>query len=90
MVRGEEAEAGSEVRRRHGDDLSTGGVNLDGAASSIPSVPIGTEFVYQALGACMARSKSWMRMISSTSSKSLPAGCRYQTIHAGLLIEHLP
>ena len=75
-------------------DLSTGGVNLDEVRQAIINaspVPIGTVPVYQALESVqgsIARltEDDFLHIIE----KQCQQGVDYQTIHAGLLIEHLP
>ena len=75
-------------------DLSTGGVNLDDVRMAIidaSPVPIGTVPVYQALesvhGSIEKLSEDdFLHIIE----KHCQQGVDYQTIHAGLLIEHLP
>ena len=75
-------------------DLSTGGVNLDEVRTAIiqaSPVPIGTVPVYQALesvhGSIEKLSEDdFLHIIE----KHCQQGVDYQTIHAGLLIEHLP
>jgi phosphomethylpyrimidine synthase len=75
-------------------DLSTGGVNLDEVRTAIihaSTVPIGTVPVYQALesvhGSIERLSEDdFLHIIE----KHCQQGVDYQTIHAGLLIEHLP
>ena len=75
-------------------DLSTGGVNLDEVRTSIisaSSVPIGTVPVYQALESVHGSIEKldeddFLHIIE----KHCQQGVDYQTIHAGLLIEHLP
>ena len=75
-------------------DLSTGGVNLDEVRTSIigaSSVPIGTVPVYQALESVHGSIErldedDFLHIIE----KHCQQGVDYQTIHAGLLIEHLP
>ncbi len=75
-------------------DLSTGGVNLDEVRMAIigaSPVPIGTVPVYQALesvhGSIEKLSEDdFLHIIE----KHCQQGVDYQTIHAGLLIEHLP
>ncbi len=75
-------------------DLSTGGVNLDEVRIAIINespVPIGTVPVYQALesvhGSIEKLSEDdFLHIIE----KHCQQGVDYQTIHAGLLIEHLP
>ena len=75
-------------------DLSTGGVNLDEVRTAIikaSPVPIGTVPVYQALesvhGSIERLSEDdFLHIIE----KHCQQGVDYQTIHAGLLIEHLP
>ncbi len=75
-------------------DLSTGGVNLDEVRTAIINaspVPIGTVPVYQALesvhGSIEKLSEDDFLHIIEKHCKQ---GVDYQTIHAGLLIEHLP
>ncbi len=75
-------------------DLSTGGVNLDEVREAIINaspVPIGTVPVYQALesvhGSIEKLSEDDFLHIIEKHCKQ---GVDYQTIHAGLLIEHLP
>ena len=75
-------------------DLSTGGVNLDEARTAIiqaSPVPIGTVPVYQALESVHGSVRKldeddFLHIIE----KHCQQGVDYQTIHAGLLIEHLP
>ena len=75
-------------------DLSTGGVNLDEVRTAIinaSSVPIGTVPVYQALESVHGSieklsADDFLHIIE----KHCQQGVDYQTIHAGLLIEHLP
>ncbi|MYK92084.1 MAG: thiamine biosynthesis protein ThiC, partial [Synechococcus sp. SB0669_bin_8] len=75
-------------------DLSTGGVNLDEARTAIiqaSPVPIGTVPVYQALESVHGSVQKldeddFLHIIE----KHCQQGVDYQTIHAGLLIEHLP
>ena len=75
-------------------DLSTGGVNLDEVRTAIINaspVPIGTVPVYQALesvhGSIEKLSEDdFLHIIE----KHCQQGVDYQTIHAGLLIQHLP
>ena len=75
-------------------DLSTGGVNLDEVRQAIikeSSVPIGTVPVYQALESVHGSIErltedDFLHIIE----KHCQQGVDYQTIHAGLLIEHLP
>ncbi len=75
-------------------DLSTGGVNLDEVRTAIiqaSPVPIGTVPVYQALESVHGLVKNldeddFLHIIE----KHCQQGVDYQTIHAGLLIEHLP
>ncbi len=75
-------------------DLSTGGVNLDEVRTAIikaSPIPIGTVPVYQALesvqGSIAKLSEDdFLHIIE----KQCQQGVDYQTIHAGLLIEHLP
>ncbi len=75
-------------------DLSTGGVNLDEVRTAIiheSTVPIGTVPVYQALESVHGSieklsEEDFLHIIE----KQCQQGVDYQTIHAGLLIEHLP
>ncbi len=75
-------------------DLSTGGVNLDDVRMAIidaSPVPIGTVPVYQALESVHGSieklsEEDFLHIIE----KHCKQGVDYQTIHAGLLIEHLP
>ena len=75
-------------------DLSTGGVNLDEVRTAIikaSQVPIGTVPVYQALESVHGSiekltEEDFLHIID----KHCQQGVDYQTIHAGLLIEHLP
>tara|TARA_Y100001968_G_scaffold314434_1_gene339758 strand:- start:2048 stop:3448 length:1401 start_codon:yes stop_codon:yes gene_type:complete len=75
-------------------DLSTGGVNLDEVRTAIINaspIPIGTVPVYQSLesvnGSIAKLSEDdFLHVIE----KQCKQGVDYQTIHAGLLIEHLP
>ncbi|KKZ10829.1 MAG: thiamine biosynthesis protein ThiC [Candidatus Synechococcus spongiarum SP3] len=75
-------------------DLSTGGVNLDEARTAIiqaSPVPIGTVPVYQALESVHGSVQKldeddFLHIIE----KHCQQGVDYQTIHAGLLVEHLP
>jgi len=75
-------------------DLSTGGVNLDDVRTAIidaSPVPIGTVPVYQALESVHGSIEKlteddFLHIIE----KHCQQGVDYQTIHAGLLIEHLP
>ncbi|WP_126146579.1 phosphomethylpyrimidine synthase [Synechococcus elongatus] len=75
-------------------DLSTGGGNLDEIRTAIINaspVPIGTVPVYQALESVHGRieqlsADDFLHVIE----KHCEQGVDYQTIHAGLLIEHLP
>ncbi len=75
-------------------DLSTGGGNLDEIRSAIieaSPVPIGTVPVYQA----MERVHGNVENLTAedflhTIEKQAQQGVDYQTIHAGILIEHLP
>ena len=75
-------------------DLSTGGVNLDEVRTAIIDaslVPIGTVPVYQALESVHGSIEKldeddFLHIIE----KHCQQGVDYQTIHAGLLIEHLP
>ena len=75
-------------------DLSTGGVNLDEVRTAIidaSPVPIGTVPGYQALESVHGSIEKldeddFLHIIE----KHCQQGVDYQTIHAGLLIEHLP
>jgi len=75
-------------------DLSTGGVNLDEVRQAIiheSPVPIGPVPVYQALESVHGSidrltEDDFLHIIE----KQCQQGVDYQTIHAGLLIEHLP
>ncbi len=75
-------------------DLSTGGVNLDEVRTAIiqaSPVPIGTVPVYQALESVHGSVRKldeddFLHIIE----RHCQQGVDYQTIHAGLLIEHLP
>jgi phosphomethylpyrimidine synthase len=75
-------------------DLSTGGGSLDAIRTAIieaSPVPIGTVPVYQALEAVHGRVENltaddFLHVIE----KQAQQGVDYQTIHAGILIEHLP
>lgn len=75
-------------------DLSTGGVNLDEVRTEIINaspIPIGTVPVYQALESVHGsisrlNEDDFLHIIE----KHCQQGVDYQTIHAGLLIEHLP
>ncbi len=75
-------------------DLSTGGGNLDAIRTAIISaspVPIGTVPVYQALERVHGRvdnmtADDFLHAIATQAEQ----GVDYQTIHAGILIEHLP
>jgi len=75
-------------------DLSTGGVNLDEVRQAIINaspVPIGTVPVYQALESVHGSidrltEDDFLHIIE----KQCQQGVDYQTIHAGILIEHLP
>ncbi len=75
-------------------DLSTGGVNLDEVRTAIINaspIPIGTVPVYQALESVHGSIENlseddFLHIIE----KQCQQGVDYQTIHAGLLIEHLP
>ena len=73
-------------------DLSTGGVNLEGAhrdhrASPFRSAPC---LFIGLLRASTDRSRSSMNDFLHIIEKHCQQGVDYQTIHAGLLIEHLP
>ena len=74
-------------------DLSTGG-DIDGIRRRIIAdspVPIGTVPVYQALKEREGRPKHHAPTTSSTcSSTRRKQGVDYFTIHAGVLVEHLP
>ncbi|MCL2929229.1 MAG: phosphomethylpyrimidine synthase ThiC [Trichodesmium sp. St16_bin4-tuft] len=75
-------------------DLSTGGGNLDEIRTAIINaspVPIGTVPVYQAVESVHGRIENltaddFLHVIE----KHAQQGVDYQTIHAGILIEHLP
>ncbi|MFN3361269.1 MAG: phosphomethylpyrimidine synthase ThiC [Pseudanabaenaceae cyanobacterium] len=75
-------------------DLSTGGGNLDEIRTAIiqnSPVPIGTVPVYQALESVHGRVENltaddFLHVIE----KHAQQGVDYMTIHAGILIEHLP
>ena len=75
-------------------DLSTGGVNLDEVRTAIINaspIPIGTVPVYQALESVHGSiSKLSEDDFLHIIEKQCQQGVDYQTIHAGLLIEHLP
>ncbi len=75
-------------------DLSTGGGNLDQIRTAIINaspVPIGTVPIYQALESVHGNIENltpddFLHIIE----KQAQQGVDYQTIHAGILIEHLP
>ena len=75
-------------------DLSTGGGNLDTIRTTIINaspVPIGTVPIYQALESVHGKIENltaddFLHIIE----KHAQQGVDYQTIHAGILIEHLP
>ncbi|WAL59350.1 phosphomethylpyrimidine synthase ThiC [Thermocoleostomius sinensis] len=75
-------------------DLSTGGGNLDAIRTAIiqaSPVPIGTVPVYQALERVHGKVEKltpddFLHVIESHANQ----GVDYMTIHAGILIEHLP
>ncbi|NER39693.1 MAG: phosphomethylpyrimidine synthase [Oscillatoria sp. SIO1A7] len=75
-------------------DLSTGGGNLDQIRTAIiqkSPVPIGTVPIYQALESVHGRMENltpddFLHIIE----KHAQQGVDYMTIHAGILIEHLP
>jgi phosphomethylpyrimidine synthase len=75
-------------------DLSTGGGNLDQIRTTIinaSSVPIGTVPVYQALESVHGKMENFTADdFLHVIEKHAQQGVDYQTIHAGLLIEHLP
>jgi len=75
-------------------DLSTGGVNLDEVRTAIINaspIPIGTVPVYQALESVHGSiSRLTEDDFLHIIEKHCQQGVDYQTIHAGLLIEHLP
>ncbi|MDX2272143.1 MAG: phosphomethylpyrimidine synthase [Cyanobacteriota bacterium] len=75
-------------------DLSTGGGNLDEIRTAIiraSSVPIGTVPVYQALESVHgAIEKLTPDDFLQVIEKHAQQGVDYMTIHAGILIEHLP
>jgi phosphomethylpyrimidine synthase len=75
-------------------DLSTGGGNLDEIRTAIiqaASVPIGTVPIYQVLESVHGKIENltaddFLHVIDKQACQ----GVDYQTIHAGILIEHLP
>jgi phosphomethylpyrimidine synthase len=75
-------------------DLSTGGGNLDEIRTAIiqaSSVPIGTVPMYQALESVHGQvEKLSVDDILHVIEKQAQQGVDYMTIHAGILIEHLP
>ncbi|BAC89059.1 phosphomethylpyrimidine synthase ThiC [Gloeobacter violaceus] len=75
-------------------DLSTGGGDLDAIRSAIiqaSPVPIGTVPMYQALEAVHGNvEKLTPEHILDVIEKHAKQGVDYMTIHAGILIEHLP
>jgi phosphomethylpyrimidine synthase len=75
-------------------DLSTGGGNLDEIRTAIINaspVPIGTVPVYQALESVHGTiEKLTPDDFLHVIEKHAAQGVDYQTIHAGILIEHLP
>ncbi len=75
-------------------DLSTGGGNLDEIRSAIIAaspVPIGTVPMYQALESVHGNiEKLTAEDILDVIEKHAQQGVDYMTIHAGILIEHLP
>ncbi|MFQ3613192.1 MAG: phosphomethylpyrimidine synthase ThiC [Cyanobacteriota bacterium] len=75
-------------------DLSTGGGNLDEIRTAIiqaSPVPIGTVPVYQALESVHGQvEKLSAEDILHVIEKHAQQGVDYMTIHAGILIEHLP
>ncbi len=75
-------------------DLSTGGGNLDEIRSAIIAaspVPIGTVPMYQALESVHGNiEKLTADDILHVIEKHAQQGVDYMTIHAGILIEHLP
>lgn len=75
-------------------DLSTGGGNLDEIRTAViqsSPVPIGTVPVYQALESVYGRMENLTADdFLHTIEKHAQQGVDYQTIHAGILIEHLP
>ncbi|MEN9201807.1 MAG: phosphomethylpyrimidine synthase [Thermostichus sp. DG_1_6_bins_120] len=75
-------------------DLSTGGGDLDQIRTAIiqaSSVPIGTVPLYQALESVHGRvEKLSPEDILHIIEKQAQQGVDYMTIHAGILIEHLP
>ncbi len=75
-------------------DLSTGGGNLDEIRTAIiqnSPVPIGTVPVYQALESVHGMiEKLTAEDFLTVIEKHAQQGVDYQTIHAGILIEHLP
>ncbi|MEN9221691.1 MAG: phosphomethylpyrimidine synthase [Thermostichus sp. BF3_bins_97] len=75
-------------------DLSTGGGNLDQIRTAIiqaSPVPIGTVPMYQALESVHGKvEKLSAEDILHVIEKHAQQGVDYMTIHAGILIEHLP
>jgi len=75
-------------------DLSTGGGNLDEIRTAIiqnSPVPVGTVPVYQALESVHGMiEKLTAEDFLTVIEKHAQQGVDYQTIHAGILIEHLP
>jgi phosphomethylpyrimidine synthase len=75
-------------------DLSTGGGNLDAIRSAIigaSPVPIGTVPIYQALESVHGDvEKLSAEVFLDVIEKHAKQGVDYMTIHAGILIEHLP
>jgi phosphomethylpyrimidine synthase len=75
-------------------DLSTGGGNLDAIRSAIiqaSPVPIGTVPMYQALESVHGNvEKLTAEDILGVIEKHAQQGVDYMTIHAGILLEHLP
>ncbi len=75
-------------------DLSTGGGNLDEIRTAIiqaSSVPVGTVPIYQAWESVHGQvEKLSAEDILHVIEKQAQQGVDYMTIHAGILIEHLP
>ena len=75
-------------------DLSTGGGNLDGIRTAIINdspVPIGTVPIYQALESVHGNIEQLTPDdFQHIIEKHAQQGVDYMTIHAGILIEHLP
>ncbi len=75
-------------------DLSTGGGDLDAIRTAIikaSPVPIGTVPIYQAMEAVHGNmDKLTAEVFLDVIEKHAKQGVDYMTIHAGILIEHLP